>query len=710
MSTPDMSLTITASDIAHLAGVGRSTVSNWRQRHDDFPKPVAGSPASPRFEAAAVRAWLKANGRAVKDLPADAAIWSAMDTLRGIAALEDIGGLTGSLIAWRYVSDPASVGFDENLPDDTHWPQLRYASGAEIINRLERGMHAYETSHPERTPLFRPFIEGRSLAILDKMDHRRLQGFIDALGSFPASSIGKTFISFQERLTTSARRGYDEWATSRPLVDLVAAAAESIPGPVHDPAVGSGRLLLAIGSRGEHRFALTGQDVNEEACAQANQRALVTGRSKVTIRFGDAFQADYFEQGLAQVVAIDPPYGMYYHDHGRLYLDPRLPYGPPPKSSMDTAWLQLALWYLGPGGRAFVLQPPGSAFQGGTTGRIRTAMLQDGIVEAVVALPGGLASNTQISLNLWVLARPDESADPSRVLMIDQSRAKDIDPNGIAAALKGWRDRRTVPTDLPAGAFTVAEILADDGTLSPQRWISSAKDTPEADDVLAQVEKLRNAVADIKPLAKLTSESLIPCRQIPKLITVSDLVKADKVALLKANAERVRDDDYGTEGIPVVTGAWIRGAEEEPRRINPNILMNEPVITRPGDVLVQNTGGLAARVDTVGGRMLLSPSFQLLRLNGDVLRPDYLAEFLVTASNQRRSLGTTIQRVRMQDLKIPLLPLAEQDRVMERIAESRRLQTAARALYEAASTTRDSLVESIAAGVVEIVDKDASDG
>src|SRR6476620_12094331 len=135
MSTPDISLTITASDIAQLAGVGRSTVSNWRQRHDDFPKPVAGSAASPRFQAAAVRAWLKINGRDVKDLPADSAIWSATDIVRGIAALDDMGGLTGSLIAWRYVSDPASLGFDENLPDDTHWPQLRDASAAnEIID------------------------------------------------------------------------------------------------------------------------------------------------------------------------------------------------------------------------------------------------------------------------------------------------------------------------------------------------------------------------------------------------------------------------------------------------------------------------------------------------------------------------------------------------------------------------------------------------
>ena len=75
MSTPTNNLTISASDIAQLAGVGRSTVSNWRARHEDFPEPVAGSAASPRFDAAAVRAWLTTYGKEVKGLSADRTLW-----------------------------------------------------------------------------------------------------------------------------------------------------------------------------------------------------------------------------------------------------------------------------------------------------------------------------------------------------------------------------------------------------------------------------------------------------------------------------------------------------------------------------------------------------------------------------------------------------------------------------------------------------------
>ena len=60
---------VTAAEIARLANVGRAAVSNWRRRHDDFPRPIGGSPTSPTFDLAEVKAWLEANGRRVVDGP-----------------------------------------------------------------------------------------------------------------------------------------------------------------------------------------------------------------------------------------------------------------------------------------------------------------------------------------------------------------------------------------------------------------------------------------------------------------------------------------------------------------------------------------------------------------------------------------------------------------------------------------------------------------
>ncbi|WP_233565180.1 N-6 DNA methylase [Micromonospora musae] len=58
-----MNPTITAAEIARLAGVGRAAVSNWRKRYADFPAPVGGTSASPEFDLTQVERWLRGQGK-----------------------------------------------------------------------------------------------------------------------------------------------------------------------------------------------------------------------------------------------------------------------------------------------------------------------------------------------------------------------------------------------------------------------------------------------------------------------------------------------------------------------------------------------------------------------------------------------------------------------------------------------------------------------
>lgn len=66
--------TVTAADIARMAGVGRAAVSNWRKRHEDFPEPVGGTATSPAFSLGAVEAWLLEQGK-VDELPLRERVW-----------------------------------------------------------------------------------------------------------------------------------------------------------------------------------------------------------------------------------------------------------------------------------------------------------------------------------------------------------------------------------------------------------------------------------------------------------------------------------------------------------------------------------------------------------------------------------------------------------------------------------------------------------
>ncbi|MFC0248424.1 N-6 DNA methylase [Citricoccus parietis] len=702
MSTP-ATLTLSASDIAKLADVGRSTVSNWRNRYPDFPQPVAGDTTSPRFAKTEVEQWLEDHGKKVKDISLGRHLWSAMNGIRGAIEAEEAGAVAADLIVWRYVSDRESDGFDDALPAETQWSQL-VGSGMsrDMAELIRKGMWAYEESHPEPAPLFNA-IHSSSPGYDQARDQELLLSLalpvVDHLG---LEQLEEAFESFQDQITRSVRRGYDSAATSDTLVNLVATLASSIPGPVHDPAVGSGRMLMATARHGENRTALTGQDIDPRAVIQANQRALLAEHARVDLRHGDVFAVNHFDQALAQVVVMDPPYGVRGHNTEHLYLDPRLPYGTPPKSSMDLAWLQLATWYLGTGGRAFVLQPAGSAFRGGAEAKIRAAMLQAGTIEAIIALPAGLASHTRIPLNLWVLARPGEVSDADRVLMIDHSETKDIDPDALTTALQDWRENRTVPTALPAEAVSIADILtvADKTDVNPRRWLSSGMDAPDLESVRSTVESLHRAAASTRKLTKLTAGSIAAGTQPPKLVSITDLEKAGSLEVLRTR-ETIRDADRGTDGTPIVSGAWIRG-DAETRTVELGLFKTTPTITQPGDVLLQNTGGLAARVDAEGGRVLTSNSFHLLRPLSDNLRPEFLAEFIVSAHNRSQAQGAAIQRIRLQDLKVPLLPVEQQDSILERLTEVRTLQESATGILDAARQSRDALVDATSAGTISI--------
>lgn len=70
-------ITIAATDIARLAGVGRTAVSNWRRRFDDFPTPVAGTASSPLFSLAEIEEWLCRQGK-LAEVPLEERIWQRL--------------------------------------------------------------------------------------------------------------------------------------------------------------------------------------------------------------------------------------------------------------------------------------------------------------------------------------------------------------------------------------------------------------------------------------------------------------------------------------------------------------------------------------------------------------------------------------------------------------------------------------------------------
>jgi len=86
--------------------------------------------------------------------------------------------------------------------------------------------------------------------------------------------------------------------------------------------------------------------------------------------------------------------------------DPRWQYGKPPSGNANFAWLQHMLYHTAPNGSLGLLLANGS-MSSNTSGEgvIRQKLIENDLVECMVALPGQLFTNTQIPACIWFLTK-----------------------------------------------------------------------------------------------------------------------------------------------------------------------------------------------------------------------------------------------------------------------------------------------------------------
>ncbi|GAY09722.1 putative type I restriction system adenine methylase [Pseudonocardia sp. N23] len=114
-----------------MGGVSRAAVSNWRRRHADFPRPVDGTPASPRYDLADVEEWLRRNGKAT-ETPALERMWQRMRAEGGELGLGHVVARAGALLVWLRDGD-----------DEPLLPGVAERADASFVELTEHVAHSY---------------------------------------------------------------------------------------------------------------------------------------------------------------------------------------------------------------------------------------------------------------------------------------------------------------------------------------------------------------------------------------------------------------------------------------------------------------------------------------------------------------------------------------------------------------------------------------
>ena len=330
--------------------------------------------------------------------------------------------------------------------------------------------------------------------------------------------IGECYIYLISRFASDAGKKAGEFYTPAAVSGLLASLAAPVEGDtICDPACGSGSLLInAAQEVGSRNFALYGQEVNGATWALARMNLFLHGMDAAQIDWCNTLTAPTLLEGdrllTFDVVVANPPFslkkwgaeGAGQDPHGRFWR------GVPPPSKGDYAFItHMIETAKRRRGRVAVIVPHGVLFRGHREGRIRRALVEENLLDAVIGLPPKLFTTTGIPVAIMVFdrSREDGGANAGRrdVLFIDASREftpgkkrNVLEEGHIAKVVETYRDRAVVERYSHVAAPD--EIAENDFNLNIPRYVDTFEPEEPVDIAEAQreIERIEAELAEVR--------------------------------------------------------------------------------------------------------------------------------------------------------------------------------------------------------------------
>jgi type I restriction enzyme M protein len=210
---------------------------------------------------------------------------------------------------------------------------------------------------------------------------------------------------------------------------------------IYDPTAGTGGMLSVAGEYlTEHnpqaRLTMFGQELNPESYAICKADMLIKGQDVGNIVFGNTFSEDGHPHKKFDYMLSNPPFGVEWKkvekevrkEHDNQGFNGRFGPGLPRISDGSLLFLLHLLSKMRPaaeGGSRFGIVLNGSPLFSGGAGsgesEIRRYVLENDLVEAVIALPSDMFYNTGINTYVWILSNRKPRNRKGKVQLIDAS-------------------------------------------------------------------------------------------------------------------------------------------------------------------------------------------------------------------------------------------------------------------------------------------------
>lgn len=475
-------------------------------------------------------------------------LWEAADKMRGHLDAAEYKSVVLGLIFLKYVSDifeqvRARVekdGMDDPedrdvylaertfwVPKDARWKILQDNAKQETIgNLIDQAMEAIERDNPSLKGML-PGNYGR--ATLDK---RRLGDLVDLVSnkinfadeeSRKQDTLGRVYEYFLSQFASQEGRKGGEFYTPRSVVRVLVEMLAPYKGRVFDPCCGSGGMFVqsekfveAHGGRiGD--ISIYGQESNPNTFKLAKMNLAIRGiEGDLGKEPADSFHRDQHPDLKADFILANPPFNMSDWGGDALREDKRWKYGVPPSGNANFAWVQHFLHHLSPNGTAgFVLANGSMSSNTSGEGAIRKAIIEDDLVDCMVALPGQLFYSTQIPVCLWFLSRNKKNRR-GKTLFIDARKLGTLidrvhreltneDTSRIADVYHRWQCGDESYQDIQGfcKSVMVEEIRAQGFILTPGRYVGVEE---QEDDGEPFEEKMARLTGELSEMFKRSHE------------------------------------------------------------------------------------------------------------------------------------------------------------------------------------------------------------
>ena len=457
-------------------------------------------------------------------------LWQMADALRGSMDAAEYKHVVLGLLFLKYVSDAfeevraeLEAEIDEGadpehpeeyrakevfwVPDGARWEYLRSQARESTIGLLvDNAMREIEGANPSLKDVL-PKDYG-----LPSLDKRLLGQLIDMISDIEVGDresrskdvLGRVYEYFLSMFANAEGKRGGEFYTPGCIVNLLVEMLEPYRGRVYDPCCGSAGMFVQSmrfieeyatgngnGGRARADISIFGQESNYTTWRLAKMNLAIRG-IEGQIDQGNTFHNDRHPDLRANYILANPPFNVSDWGGELLVDDQRWRFGTPPSGNANFAWLQHMVYHLAPRGVAGIVLANGSMSSNQSNeGEIRKSLIENNLVDCMVALPGQLFYSTQIPACLWFLARDRRGGGGMRdrcgeILFIDARKLGtmvdrthrelgDEDIARIADTYHAWRGRDSSSVYEDVAGFCKSASLEEVGkhghVLTPGRYV-----------------------------------------------------------------------------------------------------------------------------------------------------------------------------------------------------------------------------------------------